>query len=250
MRSVCKIWCRTCVSNRAQVQGDQWPIKSWDHPLTGTFYGIIMFYWQSSSAFGHVTTFYKVKMANDWCFVDKNNIITVRLKGQQLILGRGKSNNVSRIAHFKSPLKWFVTVKFQGFFCRPTAQGEKGWELSAVMNPRRICRTRHPQVFVDGGGGDDIPVDGGRPPVTVRQAHPKHHPTNEPQNQSHYFHNRIHDPTAAQQSRKSKSRSWAFLQKSIKFIKNWFGCDRTESIWECGVSSPSLWDVSSSNRYV
>ena len=99
------------------------------------------------------------------------------------------------------------------FFCRPTTQSEERRELPAVMNPRRIRRTRHPQVFIDGGGGDDVPVDGGRPPVTVGQAHPQHHPTDEPQNQSHYFHNRIHDPAAAQQSRKSKSRSWAFLKK-------------------------------------
>ncbi|TNN71946.1 hypothetical protein EYF80_017734 [Liparis tanakae] len=70
------------------------------------------------------------------------------------------------------------------------------------MHAGGVRRTRHPQVLVDGGGGDDVPVDGGDLPVTVRQGDPHHHPSDERQHQSHYFHNRIHDPTSAQQSSK------------------------------------------------
>lgn len=88
-----------------------------------------------------------------------------------------------------------------------TIQSEQWGELPAVMDPCRIRRTGHPQVFIDGGGGDDIPINGGGLPVTVGQGDPYHHPANEPQQQSHYFHNRIHDPPLVQQPNKSVSRS-------------------------------------------
>ena len=134
-------------------------------------------------------------------------------------------------------------------FRQHTIQSEQRWELPAVVNPGWIRRTRHPQVFVDGGGGDDVPVDGGRPPVTVRQGDPDHHPPDEPQHQSHYFHNRIHDASSAQQqSAKSKSRSQILL-KSVKRLQKIIKI-RTPDLGvveECrGVSGLPLWDVSCS----
>lgn len=90
---------------------------------------------------------------------------------------------------------WDGSISFQR-----TAQRQQRREFPTVVYAGGIRGTRHPEVFVDGGGGDDAPVHGGSPPVAVGQAHPHHHPTDEAQHQSHYFHDRIHDPAKAQQS--------------------------------------------------
>lgn len=106
--------------------------------------------------------------------------------------------------------------------CHRTTQSKQRGKLPAVVHPGRVRRTRHPQVLVDGGGGDDVPVDGRRPPVAVRQGDPHHHPTDEPQQQSHDFQYLIHDPTSAQQSNKNISRS-RFIWKSQKDETSGFG---------------------------
>lgn len=87
-----------------------------------------------------------------------------------------------------------------------TIQSEQRREFPAIVHPGRIRRARHPQVFVDGGGGDDVAVHGGRPPVTVGQAHPHHHPSQEPQDERHYFHDWIHDPSSGWPSSERISR--------------------------------------------
>lgn len=112
-----------------------------------------------------------------------------------------------------------LTVKWSTVCRQHTIQGEQRGELPAVVHPGWIGRTRHPQVFIDGGGGDNVPVHGGGPPVAVRQAHPHHHPPEEPQYQSNYFHNRIHDPSLVDESGKSISRSQKMFLKHQILIK-------------------------------
>lgn len=84
------------------------------------------------------------------------------------------------------------------------------------MNASGVCGTRHPEVLVDGGGGDDAAVHRGGPPVTVRYAHPDHHPADEAQHHSHHFHDWIHDaPSSTEVSTKN------FIQSlEIKFSKS------------------------------
>lgn len=103
------------------------------------------------------------------------------------------------------------------FFPSHTTQSKQRGELPAVVHPSRICRTRHPQVLVDGRGGDDAPVHRGRPPVAVGQTNSNHHPADEAQEHSHYFHNRIHDDhSSAVASRKTLSRSQNLENKISK----------------------------------
>lgn len=135
------------------------------------------------------------------------------------------------------------------FFLSHTTQSQQWGELSAVMHPSRIRRTRHPQVLVDGRGGDDAPIHRGRPPVTVGQTNPNHHPADEAQQHSHCFHNRIHDdPSSAVPSRKTLSKSQSLENKISKS-----SCYKNQTIW-FRVSSWSVrvcemrWDVSGSTH--
>lgn len=60
------------------------------------------------------------------------------------------------------------------------------------MDSRRVCGTGHPQVFIDGGGGDDITVHRRDFPVAVWEGHPNHEPGNKPQEEGKGFHYRVH----------------------------------------------------------
>lgn len=76
----------------------------------------------------------------------------------------------------------------------PTTQSQQWWVFPAIVHAGGVRRARHPEVFVDGGGGDDTPVHGGGFPVPVGQAHTRHHPSQEAQQEPHDFQARIHDP--------------------------------------------------------
>lgn len=119
----------------------------------------------------------------------------------------------------------FCGSKVTWYFCQHTTQSEQWRELSAVMNSRWISCTGHPQVFIYGGGGDDVPIDGGGPPVTVGQGDPHHHPSSKSQNQSHYFHNWIHDLSLVQQLTRSIDPDFCFSLSET--------CLKSQNIWFC-----------------
>lgn len=94
---------------------------------------------------------------------------------------------------------WLVVAPFFYFlfffiFLERTIQSQQRREFPAVVHSGGVRGARHPEVFIDGGGGDDSAVDGGHLPVTVGQAHTSQHPSQEGQHQRHDFHDRIHDP--------------------------------------------------------
>lgn len=60
------------------------------------------------------------------------------------------------------------------------------------MDPRRVRGAGHPQVFIDGGGGDDVTVHRGDFPVSVWEGHSNHQPGNKPQEEGEGFHYGIH----------------------------------------------------------
>ena len=60
------------------------------------------------------------------------------------------------------------------------------------MDPGSVGGTRHPQVLIDGGGGDNTAVDGRSFPVTVRYGDPNQNPTHESKEQSNDFYYGVH----------------------------------------------------------
>lgn len=60
------------------------------------------------------------------------------------------------------------------------------------MDSRGVRGTGHPQVFIDGGGGDDVTVHRGHSPVAVLEGRSNHEPGSKAQKQGKGFHARVH----------------------------------------------------------
>lgn len=125
----------------------------------------------------------------------------------------------------KSCTMYSVYIYIWTYFLSRTTQSQQWRKLPAVVHPGRICRTRHPKVLVDGGGGYDAAVHRGDPPVAVWYANPDHHPADETQHHSHHFHDWIHDdPSSAKASTKNFIQSFKneFSQSCRENPSAWF----------------------------
>lgn len=65
-------------------------------------------------------------------------------------------------------------------------------KIPTVVNPCRVGCTGHPQVFIDGGCGDNVTIHWWNLPVSVWKGDPNHQPGQKPQEEGKSFHYCIH----------------------------------------------------------